>query len=120
MSAGHHIVPVRVYIGIILTLMVLTIVTVLAAFVDFGIFNLVIALAIAVIKALLVVMFFMHLKYSVRILWLYAGAGVAFFIILIAFLLSDYRSREWLSRPQAWDVAPAAASVAPGPGAPSH
>lgn len=115
MSATHHIVPVRVYLAIILILMALTIVTVWAAFMDFGFLNTVIAVAIAVVKALLVVMFFMHLKYSARILWLYAGAGAVFFIIMIAFLLSDYRSRDWLTRPQAWETPPAiGAPAAPG------
>lgn len=120
MSAQHHIVPVRVYLGIISILMVLTIITVWAAFMDFGFLNTVIAVAIAVVKALLVVMFFMHLKYSARILWLYAGAGAVFFIIMLAFLLSDYASRDWLTRPQPWETPPAISSAATPPGGAAH
>lgn len=117
MSESHHIVPVRVYLSIISILMVLTVVTVWAGFIDFGFLNTVIAVGIAVIKALLVVMFFMHLKYSARILWLYAGAGAVFFLIMIAFLLGDYRSRAWMATPAAWEAPPAAAApAAPGPG----
>lgn len=99
----HHIVPLRVYFAIIAALFALTGLTVWVAFQDFGVFNNVVALSIAVLKALLVVMFFMHLKYSARILWLYAGAGAVWFLIMISLLLSDYRTREWLPRPEAWE-----------------
>lgn len=109
-SFQHHVVPLRVYFTIITTLFLLTGLTVWVAFQDFGVFNDLVALSIAVFKALLVVMFFMHLKYSARILWLYAGAGGVWFIIMIALMLSDYRSREWLPVPQAWE-APAAAGT---------
>lgn len=101
--SAHHVIPIRVYLTIITTLMILTIVTVWVAFYDFGFLNTVLAVGIACVKALLVVMFFMHLKYSARILWLYAGAGAVFFIIMIALLLSDYRSRGWFPLPNAWE-----------------
>lgn len=103
----HHIVPLRVYFTIITALFLLTGLTVWVAFQDFGVFNNVVALSIAVVKALLVAMFFMHLLYSARILWLFAGAGAVWFLIMIALMLSDYRSREWLPRPQPWEAPPA-------------
>lgn len=102
--SDHHVIPVRVYLTIISILMVLTVVTVWVAFLDFGFLNTVIAVGIACIKALLVVMYFMHLKYSARVLWLYAGAGAVFFVIMMALMLSDYRSREWFPTPAAWEV----------------
>lgn len=108
----HHIVPLRVYFTIITALFLLTGLTVWVAFQDFGIFNNLVALTIAVIKALLVLMFFMHLKYSARILWLYAGAGGVWFIIMIALMLSDYRTREWLPLPQPWETPPAVSAPA--------
>lgn len=121
MSAQHHVVPVRVYLTIITILMVLTVVTVAAAFQDFGGLNMPIAVAIAAVKTVLVVMFFMHLKYSARILWLYAGSGIVFFIIMIAFLLSDYGSRDWIAVPQPWEAPPVVQAVAaPGPDAGQH
>jgi len=101
----HHIVPVRIYLTIILTLMVLTAITVGVAFVDLGFLNTVVAISIAVVKALLVVMFFMHLKYSARVLWLVAGAGLAWFVLMVALTLSDFRTRDWLGRPQPWTTA---------------
>jgi len=98
----HHIVSVKTYIAIFLALMVLTALTVYVAFQDFGFLNDVVAMTIAVIKMLLVVMIFMHLKYSARLLWLVAGAGIIWLIIMFGITLSDYRTREWLERPKAW------------------
>lgn len=106
-DSSHHIVPLRVYFGIIAVLFVLTGVTVWVAFQDFGALNNLIAVGIAVFKALLVVMYFMHLKYSARILWLYAGAGGIFFVIMIALMMTDYGSRSWQQQPAPWDTPPA-------------
>ena len=78
-----HILPVRLYITIFVVLLVLTAVTVGAAYFDFGQWNLVIAMAIASCKALAVALFFMHLKYENPLTWLYA----AFPVILLAFLI---------------------------------
>lgn len=102
--SAHHIVPVRVYLTVIAALLVLTVVTVWVAFFDFGYLNTVVAVGIACFKALLVVMFFMHLKYSARVLWLYAGAGAVFFLIMIALTLSDYRSRNWFPQAESWET----------------
>lgn len=101
--SGSHVVPIRVYLAVILSLMALTIVTVWVAFLDFGFLNDVIAVGIAVLKALLVAMYFMHLRYSAPITRLFAGAGAIFFVILIALSLSDYRSRAWLPYPDGWE-----------------
>jgi len=98
----HHIVSVKTYIAIFLILMVLTALTVAVAFKNFGFLNDVIALSIAVIKMLLVVMIFMHLLYSLRLLWLVAGAGLIWLVIMFALTLSDYRTRDWLEQPKAW------------------
>ncbi len=99
----HHVMPIRVYLTIITLLMILTVVTVWVAFLDFGFLNTVIAVGIAVVKALLVVMYFMHLKYAAPVTRLFAGAGAVFFVILIALTLSDYRSRDWFPAPAAWE-----------------
>jgi len=98
----HHIVDVKIYVAVFLALMVLTALTVFVAFKDFGFLNDVIAMSIAVIKMLLVVLIFMHLKYSARLLWLIAGAGLIWLVIMFGITLSDYRTREWLERPKAW------------------
>ncbi len=89
----EHIVPPSVYLGIIVTLMGLTILTVFAALHDLGRFNIVVALAIATTKATLVVLFFMHAKYSPRRTQLVIVAGIFWLVILLFMTLSDYESR---------------------------
>ena len=102
MSEQHHVVGLKTYFAVISALMVLTGVTVLAAYQDFGALNNVIMLAIAFVKAFLVVAIFMHLKYSARINWVFAASGLAFFLIMIAFVVADYKGREMQYRPEPW------------------
>jgi cytochrome c oxidase subunit 4 len=90
---AEHIVPPGVYAAIILTLLVLTLITVYAAFVDLGRFNIVVALLIATIKATLVVLFFMHAKYVPRRTKLVILAGIFWLGLLLFMTLSDYVSR---------------------------
>jgi cytochrome c oxidase subunit 4 len=96
--SGHssHVVPVRVYVGVFLALMVLTAVTVWAAGQDFGALNTVVALAIAVTKATLVVLFFMHVKYGSALVKLAVVGAIAWLGIMLAITMSDYASRGWL------------------------
>ena len=90
---SHHIVSPGTYLVIIVTLMVLTIVTVLAAFVDMGRFNIVVALGIAVVKASLVVLFFMHAKYSPKRTQLVIVAGIFWLGLLLFMTMGDYVTR---------------------------
>jgi cytochrome c oxidase subunit 4 len=90
-----HIVKPSLYVGIFLTLLVLTGVTTGVSFVDLGVFNAVIALAIACLKASLVVLFFMHLHYSSRLLKLTVASGLFTFCLLLSLTMSDYISRAW-------------------------
>jgi cytochrome c oxidase subunit IV len=89
----EHIVPPGTYLAIILTLLFLTALTVAAAYVNLGRFNIVVALAIATVKATLVVLFFMHAKYSPKRTKLVIMAGIFWLIILLFMTLSDYASR---------------------------
>jgi cytochrome c oxidase subunit 4 len=92
-----HVVPKRTYWTIFAALMVLLALTVLVAEINLGrTLNIIIALTIAVIKATLVVLYFMHVKYSSKLVWVFAAAGFFWFIILVSFTLSDYASRDWL------------------------
>jgi len=94
--AQEHAHPTpKLYIGIILTLMALTVATWLIAFVNLGIFNPVVALTIAVIKAVLVILFFMHVRYSSKLTMVTVGAGFFWLLIMITLSLSDYLSRYW-------------------------
>ena len=83
---------------IFLALMVGTGLTVVAAFYDFpGPLNAVVALTIAVIKALLVVLFFMHVRYSGRLVWLVIASALLWLAIMFALTWSDYSTRLWLA-----------------------
>jgi cytochrome c oxidase subunit 4 len=92
---AHHIVSPKVYVAILGALLLGTALTVWASYVDLGIFNPIIALAIACTKATLVVLFFMHVKYSSRLTMLTVGAGIFMFLVLIGMTLADYISRAW-------------------------
>jgi cytochrome c oxidase subunit IV len=92
---SHHIVPTRIYYTIFATLMVLTGVTVGIAYIDLGRMNAVVALAIACFKALIVVLFFMHVKYSTRLTRLTVIAGLYWIGILFMLTFSDYLTRAW-------------------------
>jgi cytochrome c oxidase subunit 4 len=95
---SEHIVPVRVYVTIFVTLLVCTGLTVLAAFYDFPWqLNTIIALTIAVAKATLVVLYFMHVRYSIRLVWVIVGSALFWMAIMFALTFSDYKTRGWLS-----------------------
>ncbi len=91
----HHIVTPGVYLAIFATLLVFTAITVGAAYVPMGVFNPIIALAIASTKAVIVILWFMHVKYQSRLIKMTVGAGFFTFIVLIGMTLSDYVSRAW-------------------------
>jgi len=94
---SEHIVYPRVYITIFLVLMAGTGLTVVAAFRDFpGPLNAVVALTIAVVKATFVVLYFMHVRYSPRLIWLVIAAALFWLAILFALTISDYSTRSWL------------------------
>ena len=94
---SEHIVQPRVYLVIFLALMLGTALTVVAAFRDFpGPLNAVVALTIAVVKASLVILYFMHVRYSSRLIWLVIGAALFWLAILFALTVSDYWTRTWL------------------------
>lgn len=92
---GPHILPKRTYYAIYVALLVFTYLTWQIAYFDLGPLNTVVALGIAVIKALLVVLFFMHVKDSPHLTWAAIAAGVFWFGILIALTLGDYLTRGW-------------------------
>jgi cytochrome c oxidase subunit IV len=91
----HHVTPPIVYVVIFATLLVLTALTVGASFVEMRVFNPIVAIAIGVVKATLVVLFFMGVKYSTKLTKLTVGAGLFTFLVLIGMTLADYFSRAW-------------------------
>jgi cytochrome c oxidase subunit 4 len=95
----EHIDSIRTYTLVLLALLVLTAVTTLVAFVDLGAFSVVVALAIAVCKMLLVALFFMHVRHSTRLTKLVVLGGLLWLIILVMLTLSDFTTRGWIGVP---------------------
>ena len=91
-----HVVPVRIYVGVFAALLVLTATTTLVSGIDLGPWNTVVALVIAFVKATLVVLFFMHMKYSPRLMQVVIAGGLLWLGIMIALTLSDFATRGWL------------------------
>ncbi len=88
-----HILPKKTYYLVAAALMVLLGITVGAALVPLGPFNVLVALAIAVTKALLVVLYFMHVKYNTRLTWVFASGGVLWLLIMIILTMGDFFAR---------------------------
>ncbi|HEV2704492.1 MAG TPA: cytochrome C oxidase subunit IV family protein [Pyrinomonadaceae bacterium] len=95
---SEHIVSRKIYFAVFGALMLGTLLTVVAARIDFGPFNDIIAMTIAVAKALLVVLFFMHVRYGSRLNMVIVVSGFFWLAVMIAFTLSDYESRDWMPR----------------------
>ncbi len=94
---SEHIVSLKIYVTIFLALMMGTALTVWAGVHDFpGQLNVIIALTIAVVKATLVVLYFMHVRYSSRLIWVVFTSAIFWLGILFALTLSDYWTRGWL------------------------
>jgi cytochrome c oxidase subunit IV len=90
-----HILPKRLYYTIFGILMLCTYLTVQIALFDLGPLNAIAALTIAVFKATIVVLFFMHVKYSTRLTWLVVTGSVFWLFIMLALTMSDYLTRAW-------------------------
>jgi cytochrome c oxidase subunit 4 len=95
--SSSHVLSVKLYAAIFGTLLVLTLATAGAAFIDLGgSLNAIVALLIAGGKALLVILFFMHVRYSSRLTWVFVGAGFFWLLIMLTLTLADVLSRGWL------------------------
>ncbi len=94
---SEHIVPVRVYVTIFLVLLVGTALTVMAAFYDFPWrLNTIVAMTIATTKATFVVLYFMHVRYSARLISVIVASALFWMAILFALTFSDYLTRGWI------------------------
>ena len=94
---SEHIVPVRIYVTIFMVLLVGTALTVWAAFQDFPWqLNTIVAMTIAITKATFVVLYFMHVRYSTRLIWVILAAAFFWMAIMFFFTFSDYWTRGWI------------------------
>jgi len=91
----ERIVPIKVYAKVLFALLALTATTCAVSFIDMGKMNAVVAMVIAFVKASLVALIFMHLRYSRRLMRVVVGAGLFWLGILIALTMSDYLTRGW-------------------------
>ena len=91
-----HIASPKLYYAVFAALIVGTVLTYLAALVDFGFMNNIVMLTIACTKALLVILFFMHVRWSSRLTWVVAAAGFFWLLIMFSITMSDYMSRGWM------------------------
>jgi cytochrome c oxidase subunit IV len=92
---SEHIVSKKVYFTIFGALMLFTALTVMVAFIDLGAMNLPVAIAIAVVKATLVFLYFMHVKYGSRLVKIGLVAALFTLMIMFSITLSDYMTRYW-------------------------
>ena len=88
-------VSIKVYVRTFALLMALLVLTVGANFVNLGPFNTAVAMSISVAKALLIILFFMEVRYGTPLVWLFAAAGFIWLALLLVFVQSDYRTRQW-------------------------
>jgi len=103
---GHKVVPIQVYIFNAAALAILMFMTIAAAYVDLGSANVAVALIIAVIKAVLIVLFFMNVKYSSKLTWIFVAGAFFWLFILIGMFMPDYLARDFANQPDAWASAP--------------
>jgi cytochrome c oxidase subunit 4 len=92
-ESHHHVVSPKLYLLILAALLVGTALTVYVARFDLGQLNIIVALVIAIVKAVLVVLYFMHLRYSNRLVWVFAGASIFWLVLLIGITMADYLTR---------------------------
>ncbi len=95
--AAHAITP-KTYFKVFATLLVLTVVTTFVAFIDLHRFNIVVAIAIALTKALLVILYFMHVRFSSRVTKVYVFVGMVWLGLLLVGVLHDTITRGWFPR----------------------
>jgi cytochrome c oxidase subunit IV len=98
----QHVVPVSTYLGVFVALLIATALTTWIAFQDLGKWNVIVALTIAVCKATLVVLFFMHAKYNKGLSRIVLIGAIFWLGIMITFTLSDELTRTWEINPQPW------------------
>jgi len=91
-----HVAPVKLYLGIFGILMIGTILTVIVAFYDLGAMNNVVMLTIACVKALFVILYFMHVRWSTRLTWVVVASGFFWLLILFSYTMMDYLTRGWI------------------------
>jgi cytochrome c oxidase subunit 4 len=98
-----EVVARRIYYRVFAALITLTLLTWGVSYVHFGSYlGIIVALTIAIGKTALVVLYFMHVRYSNRLIWVYIGAGLFWLVLLVGVTMGDYISRKWLPVSVGW------------------
>lgn len=100
--SNNHATSASRYVLIWAVLLVLTATTTALAYVDLGPLNIYVALTIAIVKAVLVILFFMHVKGGLRVTQVFVAATFLWLAIMLSLTLNDYISRGWLGRDRGW------------------
>lgn len=100
---SEHIVPTRIYYSIFVALLVLLAITIGVSYIHLGFLNVVAAMTIAVAKGVLIILYFMHVRYSNRLTWVFVGAGFFWLAILLVLSMTDFLTRGWLPLPPGWE-----------------
>ncbi len=100
---SEQIISTRVYYSIYVALLVLLALTISLAYVHLGYLNVLAAMTIAVLKAVLIILYFMHVRYSSRLTWVFVGAGFFWLAILLVLSMTDFLTRGWLPLPSGWE-----------------
>ena len=98
-----HVVPKNTYFFVFGSLLALTALTTGMAYVDMGQWNTIVALIIACCKATMVVLFFMHLRWSTRLIRVVLLSALLWLVILISLTTTDFFSRDWIPIPEGWE-----------------
>jgi len=120
---SDHVVPLKVYHRVFGALLILLIITVVAAFVHLGsVGNIMLAMTIAVAKMTLIILYFMHVRYSSKLTMVFAASGFLWMAIMLSFFVSDVAARPDVRPPWTHNTAsaPEPADAAHGAEAPAH
>jgi cytochrome c oxidase subunit IV len=99
---SETLVSKETYLRVWISLLVLLAITVAAAYIHLGWLNPAVSVGIAVTKASIIILFFMHVRYSSRVVWVFVGAGFFWLGILFVLALGDYLTRRYLPAPTIW------------------
>jgi cytochrome c oxidase subunit 4 len=94
---SQHVLSLRTYYTIFAILMVLLFLTIAVAYVDLGVLGVPVAMTIATVKAILILLYFMHVKFSDKLVWIFSTAAFFWLVFLLLLVLGDYASRDWLA-----------------------
>ena len=99
---SENTVSTKTYVRVWVSLLILLGVTVGAAYVHLGWFNIAAAVTVAVLKAVIIILYFMHVRHSPKVVWIFVGAGFFWLGIIFVGTLTEYFTRAYMPMPTVW------------------